>query len=157
MATNEILPNCSNPEEMVEWMHNLSRIEQINIFLREENERLKNLRIPEELTRRLDDIQSSLVELREFIMNKRRTETSKKRINSVSHRLRIKILERDNYTCKNCNKSGKDIKLHIDHIIPRSKGGTNETDNLQTLCKECNLLKKDYEFSQLREVKENVH
>jgi len=31
--------------------------------------------------------------------------------------------------------------FHIDHIIPRSKGGTSDMDNLQVLCKRCNLAK----------------
>jgi len=34
-------------------------------------------------------------------------------------------------------------KLHIDHIIPRSKGGTDEPFNLITSCVECNLGKTD--------------
>ncbi len=31
----------------------------------------------------------------------------------------------------------------IDHVIPRSQGGTNQEDNLQLLCKECNEEKGD--------------
>lgn len=33
--------------------------------------------------------------------------------------------------------------LHIDHILPRSKGGTNALDNLQVVHKTCNLRKSD--------------
>lgn len=48
------------------------------------------------------------------------------------------ILERDAYRCKNCNSFKN---LHVDHIIPVCEGGTNDFENLQTLCATCNLKK----------------
>ncbi|MBI4039509.1 HNH endonuclease [Candidatus Daviesbacteria bacterium] len=60
--------------------------------------------------------------------------------------VRIKVLSRDNFRCVFCGKSpATDIgtRLHIDHVIPFSKGGTNVAENLQTLCEECNLGKSD--------------
>lgn len=33
------------------------------------------------------------------------------------------------------------VKLHIDHIVPISKGGSNEDDNLRIICAKCNLSK----------------
>lgn len=38
---------------------------------------------------------------------------------------------------------GSKDNLTLDHIIPSSKGGGNGYDNLQTMCKRCNLLKAD--------------
>lgn len=58
--------------------------------------------------------------------------------------VRVKVLSRDNFRCTFCGKSPATdigVKLHIDHIVPFSKGGTNEPSNLQTLCNECNLGK----------------
>lgn len=52
--------------------------------------------------------------------------------------LRWEIWERDNFTCRIC---GSRQYLTIDHIIPESKGGNLEKDNLQTLCKPCNSKK----------------
>lgn len=52
--------------------------------------------------------------------------------------LRWEIWERDNFTCQTC---GSRQYLTIDHIIPESKGGKTEKDNLQTLCKACNARK----------------
>lgn len=56
--------------------------------------------------------------------------------------LRYDIMKRDNYKCRICGITAREgAKLHIDHIIPVSKGGKTEPDNLQTLCKTCNLGK----------------
>lgn len=59
--------------------------------------------------------------------------------------IRFEVFKRDNYTCKECNKSKKthNIALEIDHIMPVSKGGTDEINNLQTLCYNCNRNKSD--------------
>lgn len=58
----------------------------------------------------------------------------------ISKRQRIRIYERDDMTCQSC-RSGDDITL--DHVIPISKGGTNDDSNLQVLCRSCNAAKKD--------------
>lgn len=53
--------------------------------------------------------------------------------------LRFKVLKRDNYRCCICGRDASDgVKLEIDHTIPKSKGGTNEIENLKTLCYDCN-------------------
>lgn len=54
--------------------------------------------------------------------------------------LRYKVLHRDKSKCLKCGKTPNDnIKLHIDHIKPHSKGGLTILSNLRTLCNECNL------------------
>lgn len=54
---------------------------------------------------------------------------------------RFAILKRDDYQCRLCGvraHTGSAVTLHVDHRIPRSRGGTNDPDNLWTLCAECN-------------------
>ena len=49
------------------------------------------------------------------------------------------IFDRDRGQCVLC---GSQISLEVDHIFPRSKGGTSSLWNLQTLCKTCNRKKR---------------
>lgn len=69
-----------------------------------------------------------------------------KNARSISLNVRVKVLSRDNFKCVFCGRSPAThvgAQLHIDHIIPFSKGGTNSIDNLQTLCEKCNLGKSN--------------
>jgi len=47
------------------------------------------------------------------------------------------VLNRDNYTCQYCKGKSKDSKLEVHHIIFRRYGGSDEPENLITLCKTC--------------------
>ncbi len=55
---------------------------------------------------------------------------------------RFDILKRDNFTCQYCGKKPPEVELEVDHIIPLSKGGSNEEKNLTTSCERCNYEKK---------------
>lgn len=64
----------------------------------------------------------------------------------LSDKLRYQVLKRDNFKCRLCGASpAKDasVELHVDHIVPWSKGGESTVENLQTLCSRCNLGKSD--------------
>lgn len=58
-------------------------------------------------------------------------------VSEESNEIRFKVLERDGYKCVNCGKNVTVSTSHIDHIIPKSKGGTEDLMNLRTLCPEC--------------------
>lgn len=51
---------------------------------------------------------------------------------------RYAILERDSFSCQLCGATAKESRLEIDHKIPVSRGGTNDPENLWTLCMPCN-------------------
>lgn len=62
----------------------------------------------------------------------------------ITASVRSKVLARDSYRCRHCGISTDlGAVLHVDHIIPISKGGTSDLDNLQTLCQDCNLGKSN--------------
>lgn len=54
---------------------------------------------------------------------------------------RRNLLHRDGYTCQYCGDRRHD--LTIDHIIPRSKGGTDSWENVVAACLKCNVKKGD--------------
>jgi hypothetical protein len=63
---------------------------------------------------------------------------------TISKHLRYKILSRDAFKCRICGIGASDgTTLHVDHIIPQSKGGLTEDWNLQCLCIDCNLGKSN--------------
>ena len=54
-------------------------------------------------------------------------------------RKRDTILLRDRYTCQHCGHIGLD--LDVDHILNVARGGTDDDDNLQALCRQCHQAK----------------
>lgn len=59
----------------------------------------------------------------------------------IPRKLRHEVFKRDGYRCRECGATNKETRLHVDHIKPVAKGGTNDLSNLQTLCEECNRAK----------------
>lgn len=52
------------------------------------------------------------------------------------------VLERDDFECRECGAVGGiegNVELHVDHITPKSAGGSDDPENLRTLCRECHM------------------
>jgi hypothetical protein len=65
--------------------------------------------------------------------------------------MRWQVFRRDGWKCVACGRSADDgVILHIDHIVPRSKGGADAIGNYQTLCNICNLGKSNRDDTDLR-------
>lgn len=55
--------------------------------------------------------------------------------------IKARLMERDGCMCNACQKLMPLIELTIDHIIQRSRGGSNNMWNLQLLCVPCHKIK----------------
>ncbi|PTS84593.1 HNH endonuclease [Sphingomonas sp. HMWF008] len=71
------------------------------------------------------------------------TETSAKREPRAKPKgtLWAQIKADADYRCAKCKRQEPEVKLEPDHRVPRSRNGTNDDDNWQPLCKQCNNLK----------------
>jgi HNH endonuclease len=65
----------------------------------------------------------------------------------VYPRERLQVLERDNHTCRKCDKMFDPVMLRVDHKVRPQDGGSGQMQNLQTLCIACHFQK----HSELRE------
>jgi 5-methylcytosine-specific restriction endonuclease McrA len=55
--------------------------------------------------------------------------------------VRLMVLQRDGFICRLCGEPVNGSELHFDHRLPLSRGGSNESDNLQVTHATCNLEK----------------
>ncbi len=72
----------------------------------------------------------SVIALREFIPLSRRPAFT-----------RFNVFLRDCFTCQYCGTPHKAAELTFDHVIPRSRGGRTNWDNVATACQTCNMKK----------------
>ena len=73
----------------------------------------------------------------------------------ISLRRRAEVLAPQR--CFQCGATPKDngVRLVVDHKVPQAWGGTNDIDNLQPLCEDCNAGKRDY-FQTYEEYAEKI-
>jgi len=55
--------------------------------------------------------------------------------------LRRSVIDRDGPRCVYCDEDLTNAEIHLDHVIPESKGGLTSLNNLQVTCRKCNLAK----------------
>ena len=68
---------------------------------------------------------------------------------SLSLKKRFEVFKRDNFTCRYCGGKSPKVILEVDHIIPISKGGDDDSINLATSCFECNRGKGARNLSEI--------
>ncbi len=56
----------------------------------------------------------------------------------IDHDTRLFVWNRDGGRCRNC---GSTVELQFDHVIPVALGGANTAENIELLCRTCNLAK----------------
>lgn len=66
--------------------------------------------------------------------------------------IRYEVLKRAKHRCELCGGHEDQIALHVDHIIPKSKGGPDALSNFQALCMTCNANKRDRDDTDFRDV-----
>ena len=76
-------------------------------------------------------------------------EYTDKWVNSATKKFKLpctrkNVVVRDDYTCQYCNKRFHEKELTLDHVVPRSKGGPTEWENVVAACTKCNQIKANY-------------
>ena len=57
--------------------------------------------------------------------------------------VRYRVLAAAKGRCALCGATSRERRIEVDHVVPRSKGGSNDITNLQALCDECNRGKSN--------------
>lgn len=65
----------------------------------------------------------------------------------ISDNNRFNIIKRDKHTCRYCGRKPPEVELDIDYDLPVTEGGTENIDNLITLCRQCKIG-KNFETSE---------
>ena len=68
---------------------------------------------------------------------------------SLSKRIRFDVFKRDSFQCQYCGNSPPTVILEIDHILPISKGGDNQVENLVSSCFDCNRGKSNKKLDEI--------
>ena len=85
----------------------------------------------------------SLRRLREEVANFEAVESNAKSRQArklIPDDVKLLVWSRDGGACVKC---GATTDLHFDHVIPLSRGGGDHAENIQLLCRTCNLSKSD--------------
>lgn len=63
---------------------------------------------------------------------------------------RTRLYDKTDGRCAYCGCKLNELNYSVDHLQPKSKGGTNEEENLFLCCKSCNSRKKNRTLEELR-------
>lgn len=89
---------------------------------------------------------ADFVERRQQMVWKHRSQN----FDPVPGSIRWRVLRRAMGRCEACGISAAERALHVDHVIPRSWGGSNDVSNFQALCSTCNVQKLNGDATDFR-------
>lgn len=76
---------------------------------------------------------------------------------ALSKKIRFEVFKRDGFQCAYCGKTPPEVSLEVDHIHPKSKGGSDDLNNLLTACFNCNRGKSNIELGVMpNKLKDNI-
>lgn len=81
---------------------------------------------------------------------------SQRKKSGVKKSVRFAVLRRDGFRCVYCGATAAERKLHVDHVYPRSHGGSDEMENLVASCDECNIGKSNRHTDLAMEAKDGT-
>lgn len=90
-----------------------------------------------------EDIEADSIIPSDFAKKENKNKNKNESRDPISPKLRFEVFKRDKYVCQYCGACGPDVELEIDHVIPVSRGGTDDINNLKTACFKCNRGKGD--------------
>ena len=78
----------------------------------------------------------TLIQFKDEYLEKRSDAWSHRKKSSgyISGTIKYEVLKRASFRCELCGISADEKGLEVDHIVPRNKGGSDDTSNLQSLC-----------------------
>ena len=68
---------------------------------------------------------------------------------------RFDILNKYGFACVYCGRKPPEVVLQLEHIHPRSKGGTDNQENLAPACFECNIGKNNKIINEFESLESN--
>ena len=68
---------------------------------------------------------------------------------AISKKIRFEVFKRDGFQCAYCGKTPPEVSLEVDHVQPKSKGGSDDINNLLTACFNCNRGKSNVELEKM--------
>ncbi|MCC6329910.1 MAG: HNH endonuclease [Acidobacteria bacterium] len=91
-----------------------------------------------------DDPHSRATQVHTLEITKQVERAKRRTRREINGRQRFRIMVRDGFRCRKCGRSPLTkvgVELHVDHVLPWSKGGETVDENLETKCMKCNLGK----------------
>lgn len=110
------------PEDRLPWICGCSTAEQFTELLQELLDAGLVMRTP-----------SGVLATKEMTVFRRRTQ--------ITEEVRAAVMERDGGQCRYCGILSD--RMTMDHVVPWSRGGSNEIENLASACVSCNAKKGD--------------